>query len=46
MSATAQGDTREGTSAKNFVYGSTGIAREKLRKLGHGSFVVILFARA
>lgn len=46
VSVTTQGDTREGTSAKDFVYGLTGIAREKLRKLGHGYFVVIRFARA
>lgn len=45
VSAMAQGDTLEGTSAKSFVYGLTGIVCEKLRKLGHGSFIVIRFAR-
>lgn len=44
--ATAQGNTHEGTSTKSIVYGLTGIVREKLRKLGHGSFVVVRFARA
>lgn len=35
MSATAQGDTREGTSVKSSVDGLTGLVREKLCKLGH-----------
>ena len=43
--ATAQGNTHEGTSTKSIVYGLTGIVCEKLRKLGHGSFIVIRFAR-